>query len=203
MTGTENMKTPLSTGLDEGAIQALRTSLRGALLRPGDDSYEATRRVWNGMIDRKPALIVRCAGVAAVITAVNFARTDHLLVSVRGGGHSVAGNAVCDGGLMIDLSGMKGIWVDETIPNRGQIERLLKSNLFLVRLCKIIFTSLSSRFVPTFPQVAQRDALFNEVPPDHGSLHSSHLWESSTFPSLPPDQRCEQPPLVRLILARR
>src|SRR5260221_5141636 len=112
MTGTENMKTPMSTGLDEGAIQELRTSLRGALLRPGDDSYEATRRVWNGMIDRKPALIVRCAGVADVITAVNFARTNHLLVSVRGGGHSVAGNAVCDGGLMIDLSGMKGIQVD-------------------------------------------------------------------------------------------
>src|SRR5260221_9251812 len=106
------MKPHMGEVLDEGPIKELRPSLRGALLRPGDDSYEAARRVWNGMIARKPALIVRCAGVADVITAVNFARTNHLLVSVRGGGHSVAGNAVCDGGLMIDLSGMKGIQVD-------------------------------------------------------------------------------------------
>src|SRR5437879_2621187 len=112
MTGAENMKTPMSTGLDEAAIQGFRASLRGALVRPGDDNYDAARRVWNGMIDRKPALIIRCAGVADVITAVNFARTRNLLVSVRGGGHNVTGNAVCDGGIMIDLSPMKGIRVD-------------------------------------------------------------------------------------------
>jgi FAD binding domain len=64
------------------------------------------------MIDRHPALIVQCAGVADVITAVKFARANHLLVSVRGGGHNVAGFAVCEGGLMIDLSGMKSVWVD-------------------------------------------------------------------------------------------
>jgi FAD binding domain/Berberine and berberine like len=112
MKGAENMETFMSTGLDETAIQAFKASLRGALLRPGDDHYDTTRRVWNGMIDRKPALIARCAGVADVITAVNFARTNNLLVSVRGGGHNVTGNAVCDGGLMIDLSPMKGIRVD-------------------------------------------------------------------------------------------
>ncbi len=106
------METPLSTGSDEAAIQTFKAGLRGGLLRPGDDHYETARRVWNGMIDRKPALIARCAGVADVITAVNFARTHHLLVSVRGGGHNVTGNAVCEGGLMIDLSPMKGMCVD-------------------------------------------------------------------------------------------
>ncbi len=106
------METSMSTSLDEAAIQELRAGLRGTLLCPGDDDYETARRVWNGMIDRKPALIVRCAGVADVINAVNFARTNNLLVSVRGGGHSIPGNAVCEGGLMIDLSPLKGIRVD-------------------------------------------------------------------------------------------
>jgi FAD/FMN-containing dehydrogenase len=101
-----------TTGLDEATIQEFSTGLRGRLLRPGDDGYDAARRVWNGMIDRKPALIARCAGVADVISAVNFARTNNLLVSVRGGGHNVSGNAVCDGGLMIDLAPMKSIRVD-------------------------------------------------------------------------------------------
>jgi FAD/FMN-containing dehydrogenase len=93
-------------------IRELRTSLRGPLLQPGDAGYDAARRVWNGAIDRKPALIARATGPADVITAVNFARANDLLVSVRGGGHNVTGNAVCDGGLMIDLSLMKGIRVD-------------------------------------------------------------------------------------------
>jgi FAD/FMN-containing dehydrogenase len=100
------------TAIDEEAIRVFRASLRGELLQPGDDGYDTTRRVWNGMIDRRPALIARCAGVADVIGAVDFARTHDLLVSVRGGGHNVTGNAVCDGGLMIDLSPMKGIRVD-------------------------------------------------------------------------------------------
>src|SRR4029450_5031522 len=98
--------------LDEAAVQGFKTSLRGPLLRPGNAGYDDARQVWNGMIDRRPALIVRCAGVADVITAVQFARTHHLLVAVRGGGHNVAGHAVCDGGLMIDLSCMKGLRVD-------------------------------------------------------------------------------------------
>ena len=93
-------------------LQSLRAGLRGALLQPGDAGYDAARRVWNGMIDRQPALIARCAGAADVIAAVAFARANDLLVSVRGGGHNVTGNAVCDGGLMIDLSPMKGIRVD-------------------------------------------------------------------------------------------
>jgi len=93
-------------------VNEFRAGLRGALLAAGDDGYDAARRVWNGSIDRKPVLIARCTGTADVIHAVNFARANDLLVSVRGGGHNVTGNAVCDGGLMIDLSPMKGIHVD-------------------------------------------------------------------------------------------
>jgi FAD/FMN-containing dehydrogenase len=87
-------------------------SLRGELLCPGDSGYDRARRIWNGMIDRHPAMIAQCAGVGDVISAVNFARSTGLLVAVRGGGHNVAGNAVCDGGIMIDLSRMKSVRVD-------------------------------------------------------------------------------------------
>jgi FAD/FMN-containing dehydrogenase len=94
------------------AVRALRDSLRGRVLRPDDFGYNDTRRVFNASIDRRPALIARCAGADDVIACVGFAREHDLLVSVRGGGHSVAGNAVCDGAVMIDLSPMKGIRVD-------------------------------------------------------------------------------------------
>ena len=86
--------------------------LRGTLLRPGDSAYDHARRVWNGMIDRRPALIVRCAGASDVVRAVNFGRDQRLPIAVRGGGHSFPGHSVCDGGLMIDLSSMKSIRVD-------------------------------------------------------------------------------------------
>jgi hypothetical protein len=97
---------------EASALSALQASLRGKLLRPGDAPYDEARTIHNGMIDRHPALIAQCAGVADVITAVKFAHANHLLVAVRGGGHNVAGFAVCDGRLMIDLSGMKSVWVD-------------------------------------------------------------------------------------------
>jgi len=106
------MNTGAEAVLGEGVVEELRASLRGQLLRAGDDGYDEARKIWNGMIDRRPALIARCAGVADVLHGVNFARTHHLLVAVRGGGHNIAGNAVCDGGLMIDLSRMKGLRVD-------------------------------------------------------------------------------------------
>jgi FAD/FMN-containing dehydrogenase len=93
-------------------VQELETDFRGALLRPGDKEYDAARRVWNGMIDRRPALIARCTGVADVLGALRAARAQDLRIAVRGGGHNVAGNAVCDGGIVIDLSPMKGIRVD-------------------------------------------------------------------------------------------
>jgi FAD/FMN-containing dehydrogenase len=98
--------------LEEAAVQEFAADLRGELIRPEDDGYDAARAVFNGMIDRHPALIARAAGVADVIQGVNFARTHDLPLSVRGGGHSVAGNAVCDGGVMLDLSPMKGMRVD-------------------------------------------------------------------------------------------
>jgi FAD/FMN-containing dehydrogenase len=93
-------------------VRQLQSSLRGELLLPSHAKYEETRKVWNGMVDKRPALIARCAGAADVTTAVTFAREHELLVSVRGGGHSIAGKAVCNGGLMIDLSRMRDIQVD-------------------------------------------------------------------------------------------
>src|SRR5437763_4217285 len=98
--------------LEEAAVQQVADGLRGPLLRPGDAGYDEARRVWNGMIDRRPALIARCAGVADVMQAVRFGRTHRLLLSVRGGGHNITGNAVCEAGLMIDLSPMKSVRVD-------------------------------------------------------------------------------------------
>ncbi len=96
------------------AVDDLRARFRGALLRPGEEGYDEARRVWNGAIDRHPGLIARCAGSDDVVTAVRFAREHDLLVSVRGGGHSIGGLSVCDGGLMIDLSLMKAVRVDPT-----------------------------------------------------------------------------------------
>jgi FAD binding domain/Berberine and berberine like len=96
----------------ESAIQKFRESLRGQALCPGESGYDAVRAVPNGMIDRRPALIARCAGAADVIACVRFAREHDLVLAVRGGGHSVAGKSVCEGGLMVDLSTMKGMRVD-------------------------------------------------------------------------------------------
>lgn len=101
-----------AVSLAESEVDGLRARLRGPLLAPGDSGYDAARRVWNTMIDRRPALIARCLGVGDVMSAVDFARANGLIASVRGGGHNIPGNAVCDGGLMIDLSLMKSIRVD-------------------------------------------------------------------------------------------
>src|SRR6476659_10756844 len=87
----------------------LQQLIKGNVIFPDDENYHSEKAVWNGMIDRCPALIVQCANTNDVITAVKFARTNNLIVSVRGGGHNVAGNSVCAGGLMIDLSKMKQI----------------------------------------------------------------------------------------------
>src|SRR5262245_553014 len=94
------------------AVDELAASLRGELLDPNREEFDAARRVFNAMIDRHPTLIARCAGAADVVACVRSARANDLPVSVRGGGHGIAGNAVCDAGLVIDLSRMKGIRVD-------------------------------------------------------------------------------------------
>src|SRR5687767_15920528 len=90
----------------------LRESVSGPVIGPYDEEYDEARAIWNGMIDRRPAGIARCAGVADVVAAVRYARERDLLVAVRSGGHGVGGHALCDGGLVIDLSPMKGIRVD-------------------------------------------------------------------------------------------
>jgi FAD/FMN-containing dehydrogenase len=96
----------------------LEAGLRGRVIRSADSDYDTVRQVWNGVVDKHPALIARCAGVADVIAAVRFSREHGLPIAVRGGGHNVAGRCVCDGGLVIDLSTMTGIRVD---PERGTV----------------------------------------------------------------------------------
>lgn len=98
--------------LGDLVLDTLGTRLRGTLVRPGDHDYDRVRKVWNGMVDKRPALIARCASAADVVECVRFARDHDLLVSVRGGGHNYAGKSVCEGGLMIDLTPMKGLRVD-------------------------------------------------------------------------------------------
>ncbi len=98
--------------INSETLKTFADRLDGQLIFPDDPDYDAARKVWNGMIDRRPALIVRCAGEDDVVRLVRLARENDLLVSIRGGGHHVAGYAVCDGGLMIDLSAMRSVTVD-------------------------------------------------------------------------------------------
>ncbi len=94
------------------SLADLSSHIAGTLVRPGDDDYDAARAVWNGMIDKRPAGIVRCGSTADVVAAVNFARDHGFVVAIRGGGHNAAGNAICDDGLVIDLSDMRAVTVD-------------------------------------------------------------------------------------------
>lgn len=105
----ENRKDPL---LEGRLVEQLAAALRGPLLRAGAAGYDDARALWNAMIDRHPALVARCLGVADIVQCVRFAREHGLPLSIKGGGHNIAGLAVCDGGLMLDLSSMRGVWVD-------------------------------------------------------------------------------------------
>jgi FAD/FMN-containing dehydrogenase len=98
--------------LDQKLVDGLRAALRGPLLIAGDAGYEEARSVWNAMIDRRPALVARCLGVADVVAGVRFARESGIALSMKGGGHNISGLAVAEGGLMLDLSLMRGVWVD-------------------------------------------------------------------------------------------
>lgn len=98
--------------LDAQELAGLTERVRGPVLTPQDPGYDEARSIWNGLIDRRPALIVQCSGAADVVDAVNFAREQGLTLSIKAGGHNVAGNAVNDGGLVIDLSQMRGVTVD-------------------------------------------------------------------------------------------
>jgi FAD/FMN-containing dehydrogenase len=100
------------TSVSTAVLGAVRDRLDGQVLLPGEDGYDQARSVWNAMIDRRPALIVRCASIGDVVTAVRTARELDLEIGVRGGGHSVVGQAVPEAGLMIDLTPMSGVRVD-------------------------------------------------------------------------------------------
>src|SRR5436305_3270019 len=95
-----------------GAVQELAPRFSGRLLQPGDEGYDEARKVWNGLFDRRPALVARCGNVDDVVAAVNFARESGLPVAVRGGGHSAVGHSTCDDGIVIDLSEMNSVEVD-------------------------------------------------------------------------------------------
>jgi FAD/FMN-containing dehydrogenase len=101
-----------TNSIPQDTVAALRGKLRGTVALPGEDGYDAARSIWNAMVDRRPGLVVRCLGAADVINAVKLARDEKLLVAVRSGGHNIAGNAVCDAGLLIDLSLMKSVRID-------------------------------------------------------------------------------------------
>jgi FAD/FMN-containing dehydrogenase len=103
--------------LGETDLTALRGNIRGTLLTASDPAYDEARKIWNAMVDRRPAAILRAQGAADVIQAVRFAKAHQLALAVRGGGHNIAGNAVCDGGLMLDLSGMKSVRVNLSAQN--------------------------------------------------------------------------------------
>ena len=105
-------KTTVPGSLAKEAVEELIAKLRGELLLPEEEGYDKARAIWNGMIDKRPALIVKCAGPSDVIQAVKFAQKHELLLAVKAGGHSFAGRSVCDGGLMVDLSRMRGVRVD-------------------------------------------------------------------------------------------
>src|SRR4051812_17776756 len=103
---------PIHSSIASGILEGFRSALRGAVIGDGDAEYNTARKIWNGSVDKRPALIARCSGLADVIAAVRFARENGLLVAIRGGGHNVGGRALCDSGLVIDLTRMKGIHVD-------------------------------------------------------------------------------------------
>jgi FAD/FMN-containing dehydrogenase len=105
-------RTNSETTLKEATVRKLKESLRGELILGNDPDYDDARSIWNAMIDRRPALIARCLGVADVVTCVKFAREHDIALTVKGGGHNIAGLAVCDGGLMLDMSRMRGVWTD-------------------------------------------------------------------------------------------
>jgi FAD/FMN-containing dehydrogenase len=110
--GVRHMTDAPSTVMGEATLADLRATVRGEVITPRDTNYDEARQVWNGAIDRHPAVIARCAGTADVVNAVQFARSEGLPIAVRGGGHNVAGFGTCENGFVLDLSPMKGVRVD-------------------------------------------------------------------------------------------
>jgi FAD/FMN-containing dehydrogenase len=102
----------MTTFINNLAIEEFKKKIQGKVIQPGDEEYNSARKIWNGVIDKKPGVIVQCKGKEDVIACVNFARNNKIPVSVRGGGHNVAGNSLCDDGIVIDLSNMRSVQVD-------------------------------------------------------------------------------------------
>lgn len=113
---TPTLKDRKGLPIAKEAVEGLASAVAGKAIRPGDPEYEGARRIWNAHVSKRPGLIVRCAGTADVVQAVKFARANNVVVAIRGGGHNVAGRALCDDGIVIDLSAMKAVFVD---PARG------------------------------------------------------------------------------------
>src|SRR6516165_9318705 len=111
-TATECRNQKCRIGISNDAIESLKSKIRGQVGQPTDSSYDQVRQIWNAMIERRPALIVRCAEAGDVPHAIAFARENGLEVSIRGAGHNIAGNALCDNGVMIDFSRMRSVRVD-------------------------------------------------------------------------------------------
>src|SRR6516165_7337862 len=120
-TAAEDRSERATINISEEATQNLKRKVMGQIVLPSDPSYDEIRQIWNAMIDRRPALIVRCAEASDVPHAISFARENGLEISVRGGGHNIAGNALCDGGVMIDLSTIRNVRVDAK-KKRGYVE---------------------------------------------------------------------------------
>ena len=148
--------------ISEEQLTALEAELRGDLLLPESDGYDAARTLWNAMIDRRPALVARCAGPADVMRAVRFAADNELLLAVRGAGHNIAGKGVCDRGFLIDLSGLRSVHVDAQ------------------RKIATVDPGASTPWCPAFPATALRSAA--------GSRRSSSAFRSPATPwsSSPP-----------------
>jgi hypothetical protein len=109
------LKSRDGAALDRATIEAFRRGFRGQTLLPGDAGYDSARRIWNASIDKHPGLIVRCSDAADVVRAVKLSRANNLLVAVKSGGHNVAGRALCDDGIVIDLSAMNRVSVDPNL----------------------------------------------------------------------------------------
>ena len=114
----------MTTGLQtELAINALRERLRGQLLFPSDEGFRSATRLWNGMVDKTPGLVVQPTGTNDVVAAVDFAREQRLALSVRGGGHNIAGTALADGGVTLDMAGLRSVHVDAAARTADYYER--------------------------------------------------------------------------------
>ena len=141
------------TDLPVGEIDAFRAGLEGPVLLSSDPGYDQARTIWNGMIDRRPALISRCVGVADVVKSVNFARERNLSLCMRSGGHNIAGLAVADGALMIDQSLRRGVWVDSSsltvqANSHARPRRLARGQKSLSRTKRCSGRQFVSRYLP-------------------------------------------------------